>query len=133
MELFGPEAGLWYVPPWNRITTEAASRLAEVGFRAVSTFATDDLRLASPMLQRNTHVDIIDWRGGRIGRSAGEVLEALAEALAQARRDQWRPVGILLHHLVHDAAAWAALDAVLETVSSHPAARWQHPDELLAG
>ncbi len=77
VDLFGPAAGRWYVPPWNRLSPEVASRLPEAGFRVVSTYAADDLRLPPPMLQRNTHVDIIDWRGGRRGRPAGEVLEAL--------------------------------------------------------
>ncbi len=133
IELFGPEAGHWYVPPWNRIGPEVAVKLADIGFRAVSTFAANDLGLAPPMLQRNTHVDIIDWRGGRIGRPAGAVLGDLADALGLARRDHWRPVGILLHHLVHDATAWATLDAIMDEVSTHPAARWSHPDKLLSG
>ncbi len=131
VDLFGPEAGRWYVPPWNRIAPAAAARLADVSFRAVSTFADDDLGLRAPMVQRNTHVDIIDWRGGRIGRPPAAVLADLAAALALARREGWRPVGVLLHHLVHDDAAWEALDTVLETVSAHPAACWRHADELL--
>jgi hypothetical protein len=41
-------------------------------------------------------------------------------------------VGLLAHHLVHDAAAWEALDTVLNLCAQHPAARWCVPAELLA-
>ncbi len=133
VDLFGEQAGTWYVPPWNRIEPMVAGRLAEVGFRALSTFGNDAPPLPDVMVQRNTYVDIMDWRSGRIGRSAADVLQALAVALAQAREDNWRPVGVLLHHLVHDASAWASLDAVLDVVSAHPATRWCHPDDLLGG
>jgi hypothetical protein len=129
--LFGPEAGEWYVPPWNRIDREVAGKLVDLGFRAVSTFAGRPLGLEPPFLQIDTHVDIIDWRNGRIGRSVPDVLDAFAAELALARRHGWRPVGVLTHHLVHDAAAWSALDALLDLVSGHPAARWRRPDDLL--
>ena len=49
---------------------------------------------------------------------------ALAEALALARTGAGEPVGILSHHLVHDAQAGQALEMVLRIINGHDGARW---------
>jgi hypothetical protein len=128
--LFGEAAGRWYVPPWNRIGAEVAARLPELGFRILSTFAGTLPDLGAAPAQVNTHVDLMDWKGGQVGRPATAVAATLASELALARLDGWRPVGVLTHHLVHDAQAWSTLDAILRTVSDHPAAQWTAPDDL---
>ena len=58
------------------------------------------------MSQVNTHVDLIDWKGG--GGFVGEpaALAALVAALAHARTVSDEPVGLLSHHLAMDAGAW---------------------------
>jgi hypothetical protein len=129
---FGAASGHWYVPPWNRIDRTVAARLPALGFGVLSTFSDRQLGLAPALAELNTHVDIMDWKGGRVGRTVDAAMAQLATELALARRQGWRPVGVLTHHLVHDADAWAALDAILELVSSHQAAVWLHPDELAA-
>jgi hypothetical protein len=129
---FGAAAGRWYVPPWNRIGRNVAAMLPGLGFSALSTFAGLSFGLDPVLIEANTHVDIIDWKGGRVGLTPAQALERLATELAAARAEGWRPVGVLTHHLVHDADAWAALDAILDAASRHPAARWCDPDELLA-
>ncbi len=128
---FGEPAGAWYVPPWNRIGASVAALLPQLGFRALSTFADQRFGLAPALAEINTHVDIVDWRNGRVGRSADETLENLSVELARARQQQWRSVGILTHHLAHDRQAWATLDAILNAVSAHDAAAWCDPDDLL--
>jgi peptidoglycan/xylan/chitin deacetylase (PgdA/CDA1 family) len=130
---FGAIAGDWYVPPWNRIDKSVAERLPDIGFQAISTFADNLFHLGPALRQVNTHVDLMDWKGGCIGRPAEAVAADLAARLAKARQQDWAAVGVLAHHLVHDQQAWAVLDGVLDTVSRHPAARWMAPDDLLAG
>jgi hypothetical protein len=130
-ELFGPSAGDWYVPPWNRIGSATAAGLPGLGFRAVSTFRTRHLGVPG-LRELNTHVDLMDWKGGRTGKSAGDVATELASELARARAESFRPVGILAHHLVHDETAWSTLGAMLDCVHAHPAARWQTADALVA-
>jgi peptidoglycan/xylan/chitin deacetylase (PgdA/CDA1 family) len=127
--LFGAAAGDWYVPPWNRIAKAAAIVLPTLGFRAVSTFGAR--RLDAGLAQWNASVDIMDWRNGRIGRAEGEVARDLSAALAAARNQGGRPVGILTHHLVHDPQAWTVLDALLTLANQHPAARWIDPRALI--
>jgi peptidoglycan/xylan/chitin deacetylase (PgdA/CDA1 family) len=127
---FGAVAGEWYVPPWNRIGADVASLLPQLGFKVLSTFGGERFGRGAALVELNTHVDIMNWRGGRIGHTPDEVLAELATALASAREQGWRPVGVLTHHLVHNENAWAALDAVLQVTSAHPAVRWCDPHAL---
>jgi hypothetical protein len=117
--MFGEGAARWYVPPWNRIPGGLAARLPELGFRAVSSYRTNLPGPVGGLALHPAHVDIMDWRGGSRGRPTEAVMADLAEQLAAARTDGWRPVGILCHHLVHDAAAWQALDAILALPDIH--------------
>jgi peptidoglycan/xylan/chitin deacetylase (PgdA/CDA1 family) len=124
--LFGPGAGAWYVPPWNRMSDEAAAILPEIGFSALSVFR--GASLAAPGLRRaDADVDLIDWRGGRRGRTAADIAAAAAAVLAAARQGGRSSIGILSHHLDHDDAAWSTLEGLLEVVSAHPSAGWISP------
>ncbi len=128
---FGERAGDWYVPPWNRIDKAVVARLPDLGFSAVSTFADNLFHLGPALAQVNTHIDLMDWKGGRTGRTEAAVAMDTATQLARAREQGWAPVGILAHHLVHDATAWSVMDGILDLVSRHPAAMWSAPDDLL--
>lgn len=129
--LFGADAGTWYVPPWNRIAPDVAHWLPAVGFRVLSAFGAARQPGDTPLRHANTHVDIIDWKGGRTGRPLGWVAGELARQLRLAREDGGRAVGILTHHLVHDTATWQALDAIIEATRHHPSARWIKPSSLV--
>jgi hypothetical protein len=131
IEMFGAVAGIWYVPPWNRIDADIAALLPELGFSALSTFGGVVFPHKPGFQQHNTHVDIMDWKNGRVGRDAPAVAADLAAALAAARLDGFRPVGILTHHLVHDATAWQTLETLMTLIRQHPAARWIAPAALL--
>lgn len=130
--LFGAQFSPALVPPWNRIQSELVPGLAGVGFAALSTFKPRPTPEAAPGLaQLNTHVDVIDWRGGR--RFIGD--EATASALAahlRARRlgnvDAAEPTGLLTHHLVMDGRAWGFLRTLFLNTKEHPAALWAPPD-----
>jgi hypothetical protein len=129
---FGGRAGDWYVPPWNRIEKAVVARLPNLGFNAISTFAENLFHLGPALAQVNTHIDLMDWKGGRIGRTEAAISMDMATQLARARENGWAPVGILAHHLVHDAMAWTVLDRILDLISRHPAAMWSASDGLLA-
>jgi peptidoglycan/xylan/chitin deacetylase (PgdA/CDA1 family) len=126
--LFGDRALPLLVPPWNRIAPEVARAVIAEGLaRAVSTFGGGLAR--SGLATVDTDVDIIDWRGGRCGRPhdvlAGEVAAAVA-----ASRLSGRPVGVLTHHLDHDAAADAFLARLFQTQAGRT--RWLDGREVLA-
>ena len=112
------------VPPWNRIHPDVVQRLAGVGYAALSVFGP-----AKPAALRllNTHVDLIDWRG--TGRAKG--LDTLLAEITLALQ-RGAPIGLLTHHLVHDAGAWAVLDRVLALTSGQPGSAWAGLPALLS-
>ncbi|MCA3564373.1 MAG: polysaccharide deacetylase [Methylocystis sp.] len=124
--LFGLEAAGRYVPPWNRLPPGMARWLPAAGFRWISAFGPEN-PLAGPRLRQvNAHVDLIDWRQGRCGRTEAWTAAALAAALQEARSEDFRPVGILSHHLAHDAQAWRTLEALM-AFSGTAGAAWTAP------
>jgi predicted deacetylase len=125
ISIFGAKCLPIFVPPWNRISSEAAMRLRDTGYRALSTFGRD--RVLAPgtgVAEINTHVDAIDWRGTRGGRDPVWLAAELAKQLALARNAGGTPVGVLTHHLVHDEIAWHFLEALFAETARHANVRW---------
>lgn len=129
-ELLGPHAGTWYVPPWNRIAPAVVAWLPALGFRAISTFGANHFS-GLGIAEHNTHLDIIDWKNGRTGRPLAWIDDKLAAELASARLAGGPPVGVLIHHLAHDDAAWLAIANIFDAVAQHPLARWISPTSLI--
>lgn len=108
--LFAGQLRPMFVPPWNRIDPSHFDSLVDAGFTTVSTFTPRAQPYAAPgLLQINTHLDPIAWHAGR-GLVAPQTLIAQLCSLLQERRvkavDNNEPLGILTHHLVHDAEIW---------------------------
>ncbi|KAA2238284.1 glycosyl transferase family 28 [Salinarimonas soli] len=105
-----------FVPPWNRIDPALAQRCADLGFHAVSTF-----RRAAPhgpgLLPLETHLDPVDWRGGRGLVDPDHLIRGLAADIA----DAWTPLGVLTHHLAQDEATWAFVETLLDRLAASPA------------
>jgi peptidoglycan/xylan/chitin deacetylase (PgdA/CDA1 family) len=135
--LFGSRAIPVLVPPWNRIGAHLVPMLPEIGYRGLSTFGARPRAEAAPGLaQINTHVDIIDWKGSRGFAGETTVLSDLLRTLKASRSgpaDATEPIGVLTHHLNHDQACWAFLEALLTRASSHPATRWCDAGSLFGG
>ena len=141
--IFGGRVLPVFVPPWNRMGDDAAAALPAAGYRMLSGYRG---RPEGPLPRLDTHVDLIDWRGGRRFAGAEAVLGALVDVLAARRRAQDlqdlqdlrglrdpRPTGVLSHHLVHDAAAWRFLEDLLAWVDEAPGVRWVRPRDALPG
>jgi hypothetical protein len=117
------------VPPWNRIDTALLPSLAGIGFTAVSAFGR---ARAAPVRMLNTHVDLIDWHGGRGGKDHGLLVRELVAELQQRLDGNSRePVGVLAHHLVHDEAAWSFLEGLFDFTAGNPACPWASARELM--
>ncbi|MCA0919171.1 polysaccharide deacetylase family protein [Pseudooceanicola nanhaiensis] len=113
-----------FVPPWNRIGADMAPGLAQIGYRGLSTFRPRAAVEAAPgLVQLNTHLDPIDWRGTRSAVApeafAAETLRLL-EDRRRGRTDAGEPLGLLTHHLVHDAAIWSLVRAFWEVLLEGP-------------
>ncbi|MBV9112723.1 MAG: glycosyl transferase family 28 [Hyphomicrobiales bacterium] len=134
--LFGPKVVPMLAPPWNRIGDDLVERLHEVGFAGLSTFKRRRAREAAPgVLQVNTHIDPVFWRGRGGLRDEAAMLEDLAvlarETVARAPQDR-EPIGLLTHHLEHDPWVWRFVEELLGFLAAQRAVRFTRPAEFLA-
>jgi len=116
------------VPPWNRIDPTLLPHLPGLGFAGLSTFGPE---LAAPIRLINTHIDLIDWKSTRGGRETAALVTDIVNRLRQVF-DDGGAVGILTHHLVHDAAAWNFLERLFDLTSRHRACIWMPVTALLS-
>lgn len=132
-ELLGPVALPIFVPPWNRIDPGHAARLPALGFAGLSCFRGYRLGPQGGPSLLNTHVDVMDWQGGRIGRAPADLLAEILARLAAERETGMKnaDLGLLLHHRDHDETVWSFLAEFLN-VASHPAVSLVDPGLLLA-
>jgi len=114
------------VPPWNRIA-DMAGDLATMGFIALSGFGLRRHPFAAPgLIQLNTHIDPVDWRGGDVTSGCRTALKQAVLCLQRQRGDValQQPLGLLTHHLRHDDTGWDFIAAFVELIGRHPGAEW---------
>lgn len=119
LDAFGASFIAVLVPPWNRIEPALIGRLPDLGFAGVSTFGRRAAPEPAPgLVQINTHLDPVDWRGTRLFVGETAALEQLIGAL-----ELEEPIGVVSHHLVMDEPGWRFLEQMLGLLSRHPGAR----------
>jgi hypothetical protein len=123
--LFGEAFLPILVPPWNRIADDVAERLGETGLAGLSTFGPRRARR-----QVNTHLDIFDWKGTRGPMRREQAMAILAGEIERRCEDDEEPIGILTHHLRHEAESWSLLEELAALLANHPAASWPTAAEL---
>lgn len=135
--LFAERALPVMVPPWNRIAPALVPTLPEIGLRGLSTFGPRKrVEPVRGLRQVNTHVDPIDWRGGRGFAGEDEVLGNLTRCLASRRLAGVEsavgeePTGLLTHHLVQDEAVWVFIDRLIARLRAHSGVRILAPQEV---
>lgn len=126
--LFGPNFFPLFVPPWNRIDPTLVPRLPDAGVVALSTFGPERTSVPRTI---NSNIDIIDWHGTRGGRDPQGLVDEILVQLDRISVGSGTAVGILGHHLVHDAPAWDFLQRLFELTARHPACRWRSVEELV--
>ncbi len=89
LALFGSRAMALLVPPWNRISPTIARLSVDTVAEAISVYGNGLAGVPVPVI--NTHVDLIDWKGGRVCRPEPLLVEALARALVASRKDSGTP------------------------------------------
>jgi hypothetical protein len=104
-------APVFYAPPWNQADDDLIAALDRVGYGVFS--AAPEAPADSGPACIGAQIDILRWTSGppRFRGSAG-VLDALRRQLRDRRRSGRlaAPIGLLTHHLDHDANAWGFLD-----------------------
>ncbi len=127
-ELFGPGWFPVLVPPWNRIADNLTPALTGLGYSGLSAYGPRRAVQAAPGLtQINCHADIMRWAAPRGFVGEAEALDLLTGHLGARRAERAdvdEPTGLLTHHLAHDAACWAFLDALIARLTDHPAVRF---------
>ena len=114
------------VPPWNRIAPRVIAGLPGIGIRALSAFGKVT---AANLPVLNPDIDPIDWHGTRSLHDPDRLWHNLTLA-ALGGIQTGKPIGILTHHLDHDAAIWGFLDRLM-ALTDHAACRWVAPDDIL--
>lgn len=136
LQLFGERALAVLAPPWNRFAQARVGDLARAGYTGLSTFQPRQAKEPAPGLwQVNTHVDIIDWRSGRVFAGEDIVLQMLVAQLSAGRlgqRDADEPLGLLTHHGVHDRAAWKFVQRLFERSQVMTGLRWRRASEIFS-
>ncbi|MEZ2126706.1 MULTISPECIES: polysaccharide deacetylase family protein [unclassified Sinorhizobium] len=113
------------VPPWNRIDGGLVPGLPALGFEMLSAYGR--AKGDGPLPQLNTHLDIMDWHGTGGGRETADLASELTRHLAERRKGQDEPIGVLTHHLVHDENAWTFLAELFALTAIDPAVQWISP------
>lgn len=127
-----------FVPPWNRIDPAHAARLPALGFAGLSCFRDDVIPQEQGPARLPTHLDVMDWKRGRVGRAHDDLLAELLGLLARRREAgagasaAGGALGVLLHHRDHDDTVWSFLDTLLKRVAAHPSVSVADPRDLLA-
>lgn len=125
------------VPPWGHIDSSLLPYLPVMGYRGLSLayqmqrpIPPGDLRVV------DVHCDILDRSGQTSPFSGGQAcMAALVGHLRDKRTgqaDETEPTGLCTYHLDMDADAWGFVEALLDLVLAHPAARWVSPAEIWA-
>jgi hypothetical protein len=118
--LLGARLVKMFVPPWNRISPALIPELVALGYTALSTYTPRKQRATAPgLVQINTHIDPIFWRGGGGLVAADELISGITETLKDrraGRTDATEPLGFLTHHLVHDVDIWDFTERCLGTL-----------------
>ncbi|MEM7294625.1 MAG: polysaccharide deacetylase, partial [Pseudomonadota bacterium] len=111
--------------------------LRDAGYLGVSSMWARPQGTGDPeFMQVNTHLDPVHWPNG-VGfvgryRALGQILKHLY-AKRTGRREFDEPTGLLTHHLVQDDEVWDFCEALLQTLSEHPAVQWTDARKIWKG
>ncbi len=97
-----------FTPPWNRCTKDTLRAVEELGFKILSRDNSNPPTTSYSFQEISITLDFFTWKEGAKMKQPRDLTEELVRQL-----NTNRPVGLLLHHNVMDAEAFAFLDALL--------------------
>jgi hypothetical protein len=129
--LFGPQCLPVLVPPHNFLARSLSGIVADEGFHFVS---VEGDFTGLPIACRNVHIDPIDWR--LVAANGEGTLVRQALSALRLRRfgllSPASPIGIVTHHLKHDADIWQSTARLLSCLTAHPSAAFPPLAEIFA-
>jgi hypothetical protein len=125
-EAFGQNWFPVFIPPWNRCTEDTYRALDHLGFRALSAKRGGSVVTGYRFEDISITLDLYRWNDGACLKSPEDVVDGLiAQLLPQ------QTIGVALHHKVMDERAFSFLASLLDTLASHPTARFHTFQSLL--
>jgi hypothetical protein len=123
-----------FVPPWHSFADTHETLINSVGYRG---FSGGDLRvranLASDVVQAASHVDLLEWSGGRAVLCPPDMLKRRLDRPLQHRamsKSRNVRVGILSHHRVMSDAIWDYFSRFVEKSRAYDIVRWLDPRDV---
>ncbi|MCE7986885.1 MAG: hypothetical protein DYG89_37400 [Caldilinea sp. CFX5] len=104
-----------FTPPWNRYTADTLRVLQELGFAGFSGLRHETPVTGYGFQDLSVTLDLYRWKEGAAMKAPALFVD---ELLAQLRAGA--PIGLLLHHKVMDADAFAFLNGLLATLRTSP-------------
>ncbi|PHY18209.1 polysaccharide deacetylase family protein [Caulobacter sp. BP25] len=103
-----------FVPPWNNLAPQVVEAIGDSAITAVSAFDQEQ-GYGEGVARLDAHLDVLRWKGGGRFRGRWRFLSRMRRLMAERRLSRrWdEPMGLLTHHLDHDAATWAFLEQFL--------------------
>ncbi len=124
--IFGDRMTPVFTPPWNRCAETTLRVLDDLGFQALSKDRGGRPLTGYRFREISVSLDLYRWKGGAILRPPLEIVRDLKTQLQEDR-----PIGLLLHHQVMDAAALNWLDRLLVVLRRYPVVRMVTLNDLL--
>ncbi len=124
-DLFSDHTVPAFIPPWNRMDLEITPELADMGYRGISLYGERNPK-ALPLVRFDAHLDPIDWRGSRSVVDPAALIRRTIDLLSDDV-----PIGLMTHHLVHDAAIWDFVEAFTARLTMR-GAQWVSFASLIA-
>jgi predicted glycosyltransferase len=103
-----------FTPPWNRCTPDTLRVLHELGFQIFSRDRHPEAITEYGFQEVSTTLDLYSWKTGAQMKEPVDLIHALISQL-----ESGESIGLLLHHKVMDAAAFAFLDNLLRELTSY--------------
>lgn len=100
-----------FTPPWNRCTMDTCRALDELGFTTLSKDRSPRFA-GSALIEISIAVDLFEWKPQRRLKEAWEIQKQIEAAARQSDG----PLGLLLHHKVMTAEAFALVDSLLDAI-----------------
>lgn len=104
-----------FTPPWNRCTPDTFKVLDELGFYLLSKDLGKQPIIGYSFIEISTSLDLYTWKGGAKMKAPEDIVKLFLRQIKELN-----VIGILLHHKVMDATAFAFLDQLLAELQQWP-------------
>jgi hypothetical protein len=108
-----------FTPPWNRCTEETFQVLDALDFHVLSKDTGRQTVSGYHFREISVTLDFYRWKGGATLKAPEDIIAQLV-----AQMPTHNPIGLMLHHKVMDAYAFAFLDRLLEELGRYPMVRF---------